>query len=373
MARQLWAILTLLGLIAVAACGGIDRSSDAPAALEWAPVALPESMNPRSLAISGPEVLVGGRSSIGGNHPMMAAVAGDGAARSVPLKPNSPYAKVADLVSLDANGTEVVALGAAHGGAHSNVRWTVWRGTAEGLVDYPQTFETFGGTSAGGLTDIVLTADGPVIAGTWSSPSGKGLDAAVWLPQGDRWVLQPSEGTSLANNDLVQVNPRAAAAAGQTVIITGSLITLGNDLQQTAAVWTWPSRSAQWSVTRLPDAGERSEALDARCDQACWVSGHVDGQVALWQVGAVGEPARKSLPDGLTVDGGTRTVLTGGRPGVVFSQAGHSSLVVETEAGWSMFAAPDGTVVDAIAVGDRLYVILGADPLTTRLWTAQLR
>jgi hypothetical protein len=138
-------------------------------------------------------------------------------------------------------------------------------------------------------------------------------------------------------------------------------------------VWTWPRRSATWSVTRLPDAGERSEALTARCAQVCWVSGYVDGQVALWQVGA-GEPVREPLPGGLAVDGGTQTLLTAdGRPGVVFSHGGRSTLAVKSETGWSIFAAPDGTVRDAIAVGDRVYLVLGADPLATRLWTAQLR
>ena len=372
MAQPLWAILTLLGLMAVAACSGADRPADSPPTLAWTPVELPESMNPRSLAMAGPDLLVGGRSTVGGDHPVLAALAGSGAARSVPLEPNSPYAKVADLVSLDAKGAEVVALGAAHGGAHSNFRWTVWRGTPEGLVDYPQTFETFGGQSAGGLTDIVLTSAGPVIAGTWSSASGKGLDAAVWLPKGDRWVRQPSAGTPLANTDLVQVAPWSAAASGETMIITGSLITFPDGLQQTAAVWTWPSRSSTWSVTRLPDAGRRSEALAARCEQVCWVSGHVDGQVALWQVGA-GEPVREPLPGGQSVDGGARTVLTAdGRPGVVFSAAGRSTLVIRNETGWSSLAAPDGTVVDAIAVGDRVYVIAGADPPATRLWTARV-
>ena len=131
---------------------------------------------------------------------------------------------------------------------------------------------------------------------------------------------QPSAGTPLANDDPVQVAPRSAAASGQAMIITGSLITFPDGLRQTAAVWTWPSRSAEWSVTRLPDAGERSEALAARCAQVCWVSGYVDGQVALWQVGT-GEPVREPLPGGLPVDGGTRTLLTAdGRPGVVFSQ-----------------------------------------------------
>jgi hypothetical protein len=373
MARRIRAFLTLLGLLAVAACGGVDRPAESPPALQWTAVDLPESMNPRSLAISGPDLLIGGRSSVGGDHPVLAAVAGDGAARPVPLKPNSPYAKVADLVSLDANGTEVVALGAAHGGAHSNFRWTVWQGTAEGLVEYPQTFETFGGTSAGALADIVLTADGPVIVGTWSPASGKGLDAAVWLPRGDRWVRQPSAGTPLANTDRVQVGPRSAAADGRAALITGSLITLGNGLQQTAAVWTWPSRSGEWSVTRLPDAGKRSEALAARCLQLCWVSGYVDGQVALWQAGTGEQPVRESLPGGLPVEGGTQTLLTpDGRPGVVFSKGARSTLAVKSATGWSTFAAPDGTVRDATAVGDQVYLIVGADPLATRLWSVQL-
>jgi hypothetical protein len=372
MARRPWPILTLLGLLMVTACGGVGRPAEPPATLDWVAVDLPESMSPRSLAAAGPDLLVGGRSSVGGDHPVLAALAGEGAARTVRLKPRSPYAKVADLVSLDAEGSEAVALGAARGGAHSNFRWTVWRGTTDGLVEHPQTFETFGGQSAGGLTDVVLTPDGPVIAGTWSSASGRGLDAAVWLPEADRWVRQPSAGTPLANDDQVQVAPWAAAARGQTVIITGSLVTFPDGLRQAAAVWTWPSRADTWSVTELPEAGERSEALAARCADTCWVSGYVDGQVALWQVGT-GEPVREPLPGGLAVDGGTRTILTAaGRPGVVFSQSGRSTLVVQNGTGWSTFAAPDGTVVDAIAVGDRVYAIFGADPLVTRLWSAEL-
>ena len=372
MARRLWAILTSLGLIVLAACGTVDRPPNPPATLDWTSVELPDSMNPRSLAFSGEDLLVGGRSTVGGDHPVLAAVAENSSARSVPLAPNSPYAKVADLVSLDADANEVVALGAAHGGAHANFRWTVWRGTRQKLVDYPQTFETFGGQAAGGLTDVVLTGDGPVIAGTWSSISGKGLDAAVWLPRGDRWVRRPSVGTPLATSDLVDVAPRSAAANGHGVIITGSLITLASGLRQTAAVWTWPSRSAAWSVTRLPDAGKRSEALSARCAQTCWLSGYVDGEVALWRVGG-GQPVREALPGGLPADGETRALITAdGHPGVLFSQAGHGRLVIEDKTGWSTFPTPDGTVVDAIVTGNRIFVILAADAGTTRLWSAVL-
>jgi hypothetical protein len=89
------------------------------------------------------DLLVGGRASDGGDHPVLLVVDPAGSARPVPLQPNSPYAKVADLVSLAAGGNKVVALGAAHGGAHANFRWTVWAGSPERLDDYPQTFETF--------------------------------------------------------------------------------------------------------------------------------------------------------------------------------------------------------------------------------------
>ena len=140
---------------------------------------------------------------------MLFVVDASGAARPVPLHPNSPYAKVADLVSLAARGDEVVALGAAHGGAHANPRWTVWAGSPQRLDEYPQTFETFGGQSAGGLLDIVFTSDGPVIAGTWAAMEG-GLDAAIWLPRGQKWIRQESAGTALANTKEIQVAPRAA-------------------------------------------------------------------------------------------------------------------------------------------------------------------
>ena len=130
-------------------------------------------------------------------------------ARPVPLQPNSPYAKVADLVSLAARGEEVVALGAAHGGAHANVRWTVWAGsTAQRLDEYPQTFETFGGQSAGGLLDIIITTNGPAIAGTWAAREG-GLDAAIWLPRPE--VAPPGAAGSARSTRRFRSHPVAQA------------------------------------------------------------------------------------------------------------------------------------------------------------------
>jgi hypothetical protein len=281
--RLFFLALALLVMIIFANCSHAQppTPTETVRELSWSQIALPESVAASSLSSMADDLLVGGRASAGGDHPVLLVVDPAGSARPVPLQPNSPYAKVADLVSLAAGGNKVVALGAAHGGAHANFRWTVWAGSPERLDDYPQTFETFGGQSAGGLLDIVYTSDGPAIAGTWAAPEG-GLDAAVWLSRGERWVRQNSAGTALANTAQLQVAPRAASAAGSAMIIMGSVITFGDGAEQRAAIWTWPSRKSAWTLQQLPDAGTHSEALSSGCMQTCWVSGHADGKVALW-------------------------------------------------------------------------------------------
>ena len=332
--------------------------------LTWSRIALPGSVAASSLASMADELLVGGRASAGGNHPVLFVVDSAGSPRPVPLQPNSPYAKVADLVSVAARSDKVVALGAAHGGAHANFRWTVWSGSTKQLDDYPQTFETFGGQSAGGLLDIVHTSEGPAIAGTWAAPAG-GLDAAVWLPRGERWIRQNSTGTALANTPQVQVAPRSATAAGSAMIIMGSVITFGDGAEQRAAVWTWPTQQSPWTLTQLPEAGTHSEALSSRCTQTCWVSGHADGHVALWsfEPGHANDSASRDStlpPLEIDTDGpGARTILSGDQPGVIFSYNGKTRLLVhDSQNGWQAFAAPAGSVLDAMSVADRLYAII---------------
>lgn len=345
--------------------------------LSWSRIALPESVAASSLASMADELLVGGRASAGGDHPVLFVVDPSGSPRPVPLQPNSPYAKVADLASVAAGRDEVVALGAAHGGAHANFRWTVWSGSSKHLDDYPQTFETFGGQSAGGLLDIVYTSEGPAIAGTWAAPAG-GLDAAVWLPRGERWIRQNSAGTALANTPQVQVAPRSASAASSTMIIMGSVITFGDGAEQRAAVWTWPTQESPWTLTQLPDAGTHSEALSSRCIQTCWVSGHADGYVALWRFEPAhldGTASRDSTLPSLETDTdgpGPRTILSGDQPGVIFSYNGNTRLLVhDSQNGWQAFAAPAGSVLDATNVGDRLYAIIKIND-SVGLWETDL-
>jgi hypothetical protein len=276
-----------------------------------------------------------------------------------------------------ARGDQVVALGAKHGGAHANVRWTVWAGTTQRLDEYPQTFETFGGQSAGGLLDIVTTSDGPAIAGTWAAREG-GLDAAIWLPRGQKWLRQESAGSALANTKDIQVAPRAAVAAGSVMIISGSVITFGDGAEQRAAVWTWPTRSSAWLLQQLPDAGTHSEALSTRCAEKCWAFGHADGAVALWSFD-MADIARTANRDSTlppmeidTERTRPRTVLAGDRAGVLFSHAGNTRLLLsDGHNGWQIFTAPDGAVLDATTVGDRLYAIIRTDG-AVGLWTTDL-
>ena len=365
-----------LALLLIIATGCSPAAQQKVLELSWSRIALPAGVAASSLAVAPDGLLVGGRASDGGDHPAFFVVDASGAVRSVPLHPNSPYAKVADLVSIAAHDEQVVALGVAHGGAHANFRWTVWAGSTKGLDDHPQTFETFGGQSAGGLLDIVFTSQGSAIAGTWAAREG-GLDAAVWLPRGQRWIRQNSAGTALANTPQLQVAPRAASGAGSAMIISGSVITFQDGLQQRAAVWISPSLRESWQLLQLPEAGTRGEALSTGCQQQCWVSGYADGVVALWSITSTDKSAEatrdSSLPriEHVAEDAGPVTVTWADRPGLLVSHLSSSQLLLSDSQGWRTYSGPAGPVIDATIVGDRLYAITrNADAV--ELWTADL-
>ena len=101
------------------------------------------------------------------------------------------------------------------------------------------------------------------------------------------------------------------------------------------------------TLRQLPDAGTHSEALSSRCTQTCWVSGHADGKVALWSFDPAHADATamrdSTLPSmDIDTDGpGPRTVLWSERPGVLFSHAGSTKLLVKDSAnGWQTFRRP---------------------------------
>lgn len=369
--------VALLVTLVAGAC--TPEPADAPptntatVASGWQQVTLPAAKL-SALTAAQQQLLVSGR--IGGppGSPYLSVVGADGTAEPVRLQARSPYAGVADLVSVGSAGSRVVGVGAAHGGAHANVRWTVWSGSvAGGLVEQPQVFETFGGPDAGGLLDAVYPRSGPVLVGSWASASG-GQEAAVWLPRKARWQRQESAGTALANTAEQQVAPRVATAAGDSVVVAGSVIRVATGVRQVAALWTWPTRSAPWSVLDLPDAGGRSEAQAASCTGAeCWIAGQVDGRAAAWRVSATGTgAARIQLASELTPDGSqARIVQVAGQPALLVSAGSATHLLLRHGASWRSSPMPPGDVVDAAAVGARLYVILRAGE--TRLWLRDLR
>ena len=100
-------------MIIVASCSNAESPAptDTVRELSWSRIALPESVAASTLAPASEALLVGGRASSGKDHPVLFVVDASASTRSVPLHPMSPYAKVADLVSVAAHGTEVVALG----------------------------------------------------------------------------------------------------------------------------------------------------------------------------------------------------------------------------------------------------------------------
>ncbi len=378
--------VAVLGLVmTVAAACTATPGESAPSAAElsgWTQVELPGRFAPAALAVAGRAVWVGGRTTSPRAPRLALLPAADTAganAEAVPLRPVSPYAANAEIVSLAVRDGAAAALGAVRDGAHSNVRWSVWTGSGRGLQEHPQGFNTFGGPEAGDLVAVVQPAAGPAIVGTWSSRHG--LDGAVWLPTGTRWVRQRSAGTVLASTSAEQVSPRAAVSDDEAVIALGSVLFLGTDLRQAAAVFRWPTRSQPWSRVVLPDAGARSEALAATCRGAeCWVFGQVEDQIAAWTLGPDGPRRIAEVPaaavranSGMAafrveggVDGGV-----GEGVGAVFTEAGEGRLLLATRSGWRVFAIPLGTVAHAVAAGHRVYAVV-ENGEQSALWSCDL-
>lgn len=334
-----------------------------PAAVE---VVLPAGVEPQVLAAAGDALLIGGRSAAGG--PAVLRRAADGAVTEIPTRAATPYGQAASWYALTADGpggSGVLGIGGERGGAHGNVRWSVWTGTATDVAERPQAFSTFGGWGAGDLVAGVFAPAGPVLVGSWQSADA-GLDVAVWTADGPDWRRRPSTGTALASTRAAQGFATSAAVCGGGVVVAGWQI---NGARQTPVVWRSGTGDGGWTRTPLPDAGARGGAVAVSGDAAgCAVAGHVDGRLALWRSSGAGWarvpdlPAvpvgdRDPLPAPVSIDG--RLVqLAGDPPGVV----GVDDPDVTPLTGVT------GRVRAAVAVGGAVYVV--ADE-PARLWRLQ--
>jgi hypothetical protein len=299
--RWSW-LLIAAALALVAACDGQEpRAGDAPptASVATADVALSPGDEPVVVAAWGDDLLVGSRAPEGSaTRPRLTVLDASGGSREVAVTPVSPTAFQAKWLVAAPRGATVELVGGAPAGAHSNTRWSTWRGDAAAVRELPQPFATFGGWGAGALVSLVPTPSAPVIVGSWES-GGAGLDIALWHPEGDRWVRASSAGTALASTATELVSARGAAADRAGLLVVGSVTSLGDGrVTQRPAMWRAPGPNGPWTRTDLPGEGALGEAHAAACDEQgrCTLVGAVDGSLRGWVLGADGSTSPLALP-----------------------------------------------------------------------------
>ena len=325
------------------------------------------------------DLLVAGRSTAAG-EPAVEVLA-DGTWTSRPVQAVTPYGRVAQWLSIAAGPDgSLVAVGGARGGAHANVRWTVWRGSvAAGLTEQEQTFSTFGGWGAGEQVGPVLTTAGPMLVGSWEGAKA-GLDLATWLPDGDAWVRQPSGGTALESTPTQLMGARSVAAWGAGALIAGSVVRLGDGaVRKVQAIWRSTTGNAGWTRVDLPDSGQAGEAVSAACTEAeCTVAGWVDGRLAVWRVGADGGARRvDGIPSVAVRDSDLipAPVFVEGRAVLLVTDhdsSRNATVVVEGRTGWSRGPGPWGTVQAFTAIGSTLYAVCQHGDTPLQVWAHRL-
>ena len=336
--RRWWGMPLVAVLLLAAACdvaGSRDGSGSgagsatgaAAARVRTTEVALPVGDEPVVVAPWGEDLLVGARAPEGSaSRPRLTVLGADGGSREVAVTPVSPTAFQARWLVAAPRGEAVDLVGGAPAGAHSNTRWSTWRGSAAGVRELPQPFATFGGWGAGALVSLVQTPSAPVIVGSWES-GGAGLDIAVWHPQGERWVRASSAGTALASSPTALVSARGATVDRDGALVAGSVTLLGDgSVAQRPAVWRSPGPSGPWTRTDLPGDGALGEAHAASCDDSgtCTVLGVVDGTLRGWRLAPDGSAAVLAMP-GLAVgehDLLCAPLLSGGEATVLLASGG---------------------------------------------------
>jgi hypothetical protein len=363
------AALTSLLAVACASAAPTGPAPARPAPVRATPVELPAGATPQVLAASGDALLVGVRRD---GAPGLLRRATDGAVTEIPTRASTPYGRTASWYALTRDGTQILGVGGDRGGAHGNVRWSVWTGTDAAVAEHTQAFTTFGGWGAGDLVGAVLTPAGPALIGSWQSDAA-GLDVAVWTPNGDDWERHSSTGTALASTRTVQGFALAATRCADGALVAGWQVGAEGHAGQTPVVWR-STGTGSWVRTPLPDAGAAGVAAAASGDAAgCAVAGRVDGGLALWRLADGGWTRVRDVPP---IPVGDRDPLpapvqVGGR--LVQLAPDHGAVTMLDVDGSGVTHRPvsgaTGPVTAAVAVGSTVYVLAG-DPV--RLWAVDL-
>ncbi|WP_051385420.1 hypothetical protein [Actinokineospora inagensis] len=354
--RALAAVLVALA----AGCGG----PAAPTGVPLTRVDLPGE--PVTLTAYGDSLLIGTHREGQPVVPGLLRRDPSGAVTEIPLTTATPYGKLARWTAIDTDGTRVVAIGGERGGAHGNVRWSVWDGTAAGLVEKRQGFSTFGGYGAGDLTGVMITPSTPAVVGGWENPTA-GFDIADWLPTGDDWIRQPTTGTALESTAQHLPFPIAATRYGPGILVVGWEFANG---VVTPTAWHAPTGATGWTKTPLP-AGGPGAAMSVHCtDSGCVAAGRVNGKLALWRLtGDTWTP----LPDPPAIPVGDQDVLAAPveTDGAVIQFAADGNQVKALRLTGNTWTAhtltgPTGTPTATLALGPTTFLVSGGT-----LWTTQ--
>jgi len=352
--------MTLTGRVAAVAAAVLVLAACGSAAEPAAPavrIDLPAGSEAQVLAVADGGVLVGVRRD---KRPGLLRRAPDGTVTELPVRPSTGYGASATWYALTGDGDRVLGIGGDNGGAHGNVRWSVWTGQpGSGVAEHTQAFSTFGGWGAGDLIGAVFTAGGPVLIGSWQSADA-GTDIAVWTATGDEWNRRSSAGTALASTRTTLNFAQAATRAPGGVLVVGWQAGTGG---QTPVVWR--GDGVQWVATPLPEGGKIGIALSATCDATrCVAVGRADGQLALWRLVedrwsriaglppiAVGERDPLAAP-----------LVMGDRIVQVAADGDRVVAVDVTASGIAVrpLAVAAGPVRAAVALGPDAYVVAGA-------------
>ncbi len=368
------AIVGIVSAALLSACSQhSEQDQSAPLPLRWERVQLPGDVTPVSLTPMGDGLLVGARDEHAHVAPRLLVLA-DARWTSVPLRPKSYYAYRARWRTVIADGNDIFAVGDAPGGAHSNPRWTTWSGTADGVTEYTQTFETFGGWGAGGITALTFSAGKPVIVGSWSSDDA-GLDIVFWTPHGHDWSRGSSTGTALASNEHALNVIRAVGEDPGGIAIAGAVTLLEDGHVDLApAIWRGSSPGSSWARVDLPTDGQ-GQATGVRCRQAaCLAAGYVDDRLAAWSVGRDGATRVDDLPDvPVTSQSAALVGPPGSRDTSVLTTSGGRSVIVSERAGeFTLVRGPAGTATSWAQAGGKTYVITTGSNGASALWSGHL-